>query len=333
MARDKVQIRPLHKDDAGRIGRILQVAFEDEYRRMGQKSTRLPTMTDRLLDYYMGRISHYSFAAEKKGGVIGFCLACRWGKTAWMGPIAILPPAQGDGIGRRLVERSTAELRRAGVTTLGVETMPRSYRNLQFYSSLGMVFAGMTLDLSCSSLLKSETGGRQRGIEDLSLVSLSDLNDSEKTEAFERIAEISDRVSPGLDYRPEVEATFRFQIGDVLLLFWHGQAAGFAIVHTQPYAKEEIAGTVRVNTMLIKPSEEGMPPVDRMCEDMVLLTENWIIRERYDAAIFRVPVRYNNVRDYLIKRGYSISHSDIRMTYQDLKETDNPGAVHLSKWE
>lgn len=333
MARDKLLIRPLHKDDAGRVRRILQVAFEDEYRRMGQKSTRLPTMTGRLLDYYMGRTPHYSFAAEKKGGIIGFCLACRWGKTAWMGPVAILPPAQGSGIGRRLVERSTAELRGAGVTTLGVETMPRSYRNLQFYSGLGMVFAGMTLDLSRSSLQKSERGGRQGGIEGLSLVVLSDLNDSERAEAFERIAEISDRVSPGLDYRPEAEATFRFQIGDVLLLFWHGQAAGFAVVHTQPYAKEEIAGTARVNTLLIKPSEEGMPSVDRMCEGMILLTENWIISERYDAAIFRVPARYSNVRNCLMKRGYSISHSDIRMTYQDLKETDTPGTVHLSKWE
>ena len=168
---------------------------------------------------------------------------------------------------------------------------------------------------------------------DLSLVALSDLNGSERAEAIERIAKISDRVSPGLDYRSEVEATFRFKMGDVLLLFRHGLAAGFAVVHTQPYAKEEIAGTARVNTLLIKPSEDGMPAVDRMCEEMVLLIEDWIIRERYDAAIFRVPARYSNVRDCLMKRGYSISHSDIRMTYQDLKETDTPGAVHLSKWE
>jgi len=333
MAKDNLQIRPLHKDDAGRVRRILQVAFEDEYRRMGQKNTRLPTMTDRLLDYYMGRTLHYSFAAEKRGGIIGFCLACRWGKTAWMGPIAILPPAQGGGIGRRLVERSTAELRRADVTTLGVETMPRSYRNLQFYSGLGMVFAGMTLDLSCSSLLKSERSDRPGKIEDMSLVALSDLNESEMDEALEKIAEISNMVSPGLDYRPEVEATFRFQIGDVLLLFWRSQAAGFAIVHTLPYAKEEIAGTVRVNTLLIKPSEDGMPAIDRMCEGMILLTENWITSEGYDAAIFRVPARYNNVRDCLLERGYSISHSDVRMTYQDLKETDTPESVHLSKWE
>jgi len=55
-----------------------------------------------------------------------------------------------------------------------------------------------------------------------------------------------------------------------------------------------------VNTLLIKPSEEGMPAVDKMSEEMVLLTENWIIREKYDAAIFRVPARYSNVRDCLM---------------------------------
>ena len=115
---------------------------------MGQKQTRLPTMTDQLLGYYLDRTPDYSFVAEKKGGLVGFCLVCRWGATAWMGPIAVLPPAQGTGIGRSMVEASIAALRNTGITTLGLETMPRSYRNLQFYSRLGLNFEQMTLDLS-----------------------------------------------------------------------------------------------------------------------------------------------------------------------------------------
>jgi hypothetical protein len=196
-----------------------------------------------------------------------------------------------------------------------------------------MEFAGMTLDLSHSSIQKVTEGRRQKRIDDLNLVAMSELTEKERAEALATIADVSDRVSPGLDYRPEVDAAFRYRIGDALLLFWRSRAAGFAIVHTHPYAKEEIAGTVRVNTLLISPSGEGMPALDEMYRGMIRLTEKWMISERYDAAIFRVPARYSNIRDCLMKRGYSISHSDVRMTYADMKERDRPGTIHLSKWE
>ncbi len=329
----KTSIRPIRAADAERVRRILQVAFEDEYQRMGLKSSRIPVMNDQLLAFYLDRAREYSFAAERRGGLIGFCLACRWGSTAWMGPIAVLPPAQGDGWGRKLVEASTNLLRQGGVTTLGVETMPRSYRNLQFYSSLGMRFACMTLDMSRTYSEESQPSTPSMPVEGLEMHTLGRMTEGEGIEAIDSIATISDAVSTGLDYRPEVETTRRHGIGETLLACWNDQPVGFAILHTEPYAREEIPGTIRVTTLLVKPSAEGVPGVDLLIEGMLDLIEWWAGAEGYDAVIVRVPVRYVQVRDSLLRRGYTITHSDIRMTYMDMGETDEPGTIHLSKWE
>jgi predicted N-acetyltransferase YhbS len=329
----RTHIRPIREKDADRVRRILQVAFVDEYRRMGQKNSRIPTMTERLLAFYLGRAPRYSFAAERRGGLIGFCLACRWGSTAWMGPVAVLPPAQGEGVGKRLVEASTAELRENGVITLGVETMPRSYRSLQFYSSLGMNFACLTLDMSRTFRRKNHVKASTELIDDMEIRTLGAMSRQERVQAEGSVAEISDAVSPGLDYRSEVKATLHHGLGETILAYWKDRLAGFAVVHTEPYAKEEIPGTVRVNILLLRSPDEEAPGVDRLFEGMIVLVEQWIGKEGYDAAIVRVPVRYVGVRDCLLRRGYSISHSDVRMTYADMAEADRPGTVHLSKWE
>ncbi|MFC1530303.1 GNAT family N-acetyltransferase [Gemmatimonadota bacterium] len=327
-----MNIRAVHTEDADRIRRIMKVAFEDEYRRMGLKQTRLPTMTDQLLGFYLDRTPDCSFVAEKKGGPVGFCLVCRWGTTAWMGPIAVLPPAQGSGIGRSMVEASIAALRSTGITTLGLETMPRSYRNLQFYSRLGLNFEQMTLDLSRIYRDGTEVEhGRER--QELELVSLADDMGSEGESALRAVTAISDLVSPGLDYRSEVEVTRSHQLGDTILAFLDGAPVGFTIFHTEPYAKEEMHGTVRINTLLLAPPPGREDTLDQLLESMITGLEKRLVASGFDAIIFRVPVRYRSARNILLRRGFTINHSDVRMTCDDLPEADRPGVIHLSKWE
>ncbi len=328
-----VAIRPIEAGDAERVRRVLGVAFEDENRRMGMKQIRLPTMSDTLLSFYLTRSPGYSFVAAGPGGVIGFCLACRWGATAWLGPIAVLPPVQGQGLGRRLVAASEAALRTAGVTTLGLETMPRSYRNLQFYSRLGLRFEQMTLDLSRTF---TAGGGSDAGVfgtaDGTALTALGTLTPADRAPLLAHLTRISAAVSPGLDYRREAEATLAGGLGDVLVAQRDGGAIGFAIVHTRPYAREELPGTVRVNTLLLSPAGSDGEQTRRL-EGFVDALGRRILEQGFDACIVRVPTRCQTVRDLLLRRGFTITHSDVRLTWPDLPERLAAGAVHLSKWE
>ncbi|MFC1627933.1 GNAT family N-acetyltransferase [Gemmatimonadota bacterium] len=328
-----MRIRGIQSEDAERIRRIMKVAFEDEYRRMGQKQTRLPTMTDQLLGFYLDRTPECSFVAEKKGGPVGFCLACRWGTTAWLGPIAVLPPAQGTGIGRAMVEASITALRGAGVTTLGLETMPRSYRNLQFYSQLGMRFEQMTLDMSRFYKNGLPDEGARGSDPELVMESVAGIFGADRESALQAITAISGKVSAGLDYRPDVELAERHRLGEAVLVSLDDYPVGFAMIHTEPYAKEEAHGTARVNTLLLVPPSSSQWLPDRLLESMIIGIERQFVSDGYDAMIFRVPVRYHSARDILLRRDFMISHSDVRMSCHDLPESDNNGVIHLSKWE
>ncbi len=328
-----MRIRGIQREDADRIRRIMKVAFEDEYRRMGQKQTRLPTMTDQLLGLYLDRTPEYSFVAEKKGGPVGFCLACRWGTTAWLGPIAVLPPAQGTGIGRAMVDASITALRDAGVTTLGLETMPRSYRNLQFYSQLGMRFEQMTLDMSRIYRNGQPDEGAQGSGPELKLEPVTGTTGAERESALQTITAISEQISEGLDYRLEVELAERHQMGEAVLALLDGQPVGFAVIHTEPYAKEEAHGAARINTLLLAPPPGSEGYLDQLLESMIICIERRYVAGVYDTMIFRVPVRYHSAMDILLSRNFTISHSDVRMTCHDLPESESSGVIHLSKWE
>ncbi len=301
---------------------------------MGQRESRLPTIQDQLLAFYLDRFPEASFVAEGKGGIIGFCLACRWGTTGWMGPIAVLPPAQGDGLGRRLIAASTDVLRDRGVTTLGIETMPRSYRNLQLYSRLGMNFVGMTLDMTRRYKPDEERSRSDNGHDTLSFDTVSRLAGDEKSRALHSIEAISGRAAPGLDYRQEVLKTEEHALGDTLLMRRENDPIGFAVIHSAPYAREEMHGTARVNTLLIgRAAKEDADQELQMLDRLISHIESWMHSGGLNAMTIRVPTWQPGARNALLKRGFVITHSDVRMTYEGLGEQHLPGAIHLSKWE
>jgi predicted N-acetyltransferase YhbS len=325
------QLRPVRMDDADRIRRILQVAFEDENRRMGLRTIRLPVMRRRLLGFYLDRTPEASFVVEGRGGAVGFTLSCRWGSVGWIGPVAVLPPAQGLGLGRSLVESAARALRREGAQTIGLETMPRSYRNLQFYSRLGMRFSGMTLDLS---RVGSGEGAAVRERRDRGVVveSLGPGIGPGHEEILAEVRAVSERIAPGLDYTGEVLKTGEHGLGGTLIARSDRTPVGLAILHTVPYAEEEVPGTIRVNTLLAAPLPGSDDP-RTVLEGLLDAVEERQKETKGGALTVRVPARCPAALDALLARGFFITHSDIRLTFAGEPERDRGDVLHLSKWE
>jgi ribosomal protein S18 acetylase RimI-like enzyme len=66
-------------------------------------------------------------------------------RIAHVHDLAVLPDAQGHGIGRALMDRFEEELRERDVGEYGLEVMPGNDSALRFYESMGFELANLTL--------------------------------------------------------------------------------------------------------------------------------------------------------------------------------------------
>jgi ribosomal protein S18 acetylase RimI-like enzyme len=64
--------------------------------------------------------------------------------TAHVHDLAVLPEAQGRGIGRALMERFERELRERGIASYGLDVMAGNDAAQAFYAALGLELAQMT---------------------------------------------------------------------------------------------------------------------------------------------------------------------------------------------
>jgi ribosomal protein S18 acetylase RimI-like enzyme len=65
--------------------------------------------------------------------------------TAHVHDLAVLPEAQGAGIGRALMERFEQELRDRGTKSYGLDVMAGNEVAVRFYAALGLELAQMTM--------------------------------------------------------------------------------------------------------------------------------------------------------------------------------------------
>jgi ribosomal protein S18 acetylase RimI-like enzyme len=66
-------------------------------------------------------------------------------RIAHVHDLAVLPDAQGHGIGRALMERFERELRDRDVDDYGLDVMPGNDSALRFYEQMGFEIANLTL--------------------------------------------------------------------------------------------------------------------------------------------------------------------------------------------
>ena len=66
-------------------------------------------------------------------------------RTAHVHDLAVLPEAQGGGVGRALIERFEKELHERDVDNYGLDVMAGNDPALRFYDSLGFEIANLTL--------------------------------------------------------------------------------------------------------------------------------------------------------------------------------------------
>jgi|YelNatPaOPRAMG01_1025707.scaffolds.fasta_scaffold00021_30 GNAT superfamily N-acetyltransferase len=317
-------IRHITRADLHRINGLLSRAFSQGRADDGYRFTEVPECRLEFLDMYLEDFPEGSYLLEVDGQIRAFGFAHLWGRVGWVGPVAVAPEVQGRGHGREIMNQCLASLREAGARTIGLETMPRSYRNLGFYGKLGFVPGELTVCLASEVFARPVPPQEELRAE---AVYFSRLPKEERQSFLEKAREIADAACEGLDYRSLILHTSQYKYGDTAI-FRLGERQALAIGHTEPYAVDEERHVLRVVACVFP------PPVDRSFVDAVLTSlRDWARREFLGHLSLWVPTRQLEAFRHLLQAGFRVIHSDLRMTLEGYPLVTTPGAWLLDKWE
>jgi ribosomal protein S18 acetylase RimI-like enzyme len=317
------EVRNMQPDELPRVNHVLSKAFSKARLDEGYSEWEVPLCRLGFLRMYLEGDPEGCLVVERREQLVGYVFSRLWGRVGWFGPLSVIPEEGGMGIGKTLVQRTVDRFLESGARTVGLETNPRSNRNVGFYTRLG--FEPSQLVVEVARTLSAQTVNLPAGYRAVR------VGRAPREQAPHLLAVLQDLTSAAcrdLDYRAEVELIVRHSYGDALLLFESDTPVGAALAHTEPYAETERRAFLKVFVLLLHPS--------RPQEDLHILIkalEGWGKEEFMRGLTLRVPTRCSRALRLLLESEFNIVHTDLRMVLRGYEERDDPETIHFSKWE
>lgn len=310
--------RPPGEGDLDALNELFSEAFTDRYRRDGFTGVRVPRLNRdiwkyAILDAGPGAMLWF----DDRNELVAFNVAHHSGVEGWMGPLAVRPDRQSGGVGKAIVGAAVHWLRSEGVSTIGLETMPRTVENIGFYAKMGFVPGYLTVTM---------TAGASRRDPVLPSICVGDLVESDQEAVIKRCRERLNESAPAYDFTREIVITHDLGIGDTVFVEKSGQIRGFALWHSAPLTGEGPSDELR----LLKVFADSVETF----ESLVAAAEHCAV----DLGIARVAVRcqtaYPDAFRALVKMRYSVRWTDLRMTLFGFPEARlKSGEILFSNWE
>jgi hypothetical protein len=246
--------------------------------------------------------------------MVAFNMVRRSGTEGWMGPLAVRPDRQGEGLGSLMVRTGIDWLRSQGATTIGLETMPRTVDNIGFYSRIGLVPGHLTVTLV------SDVPRRASG--DVELLSRSAMAPEQGFAACRRLAQ---SLLPGVDFTREIALTRQLAIGDTTLIRDGQELIAFALWHSTPLA----AGRPKDELRVLKLVARDLVAFDRLLDAMPATAA----AERVSRIAVRCQSEFAEAYLRLVNRGYRVHWTDLRMTLEGFAQQPPDRGIVMSNWE
>jgi GNAT superfamily N-acetyltransferase len=297
------------------LNRVFADAFTDRYSRDGLVGVRVPHLNTLVWRYALEDAGDGAMIwRDADGQLVAFNMVHQSGAEGWMGPLAVRPDRQGEGLGSVMVRLGIDWLRGQGATTIGLETMPRTVENIGFYSRIGLVPGPLTVTL----------------VHDVSrrLSALPELLSGAGHQLPHRIDEcrrLTDQLAPGVDFTREIVLTRDLGIGDTTLVRDAGELLGFALWHSTPLA----AGRAKDEVRVLKLVARDLAAFDRLLDSLQATAAS----ERVGRIAIRCQTEYAEAYLRLIAAGYRVHWTDLRMVLQDYPQVQPREGIVLSNWE
>lgn len=247
--------------------------------------------------------------------IAAFNVAHLAGAEGWMGPLAVRPDRQSSGVGKTIVRTAADWLIDRGITTLGLETMPRTPENIGFYARLGFIPGYLTVTLTN----EIATRGHPAPV----LLSRRSGDDKEAAMAAGRRL-VSDLVS-GIDFSREILLTAELGLGDTSLVDGDAGLDAMAVWHSAPLADSRTRDEVRVLKLAARD--------DAAFDAAIGAVEAAAAKAGIRRIAVRCQTKYAEAFRRLIARGYRVRWTDLRMTYENYPERHPAQGVLFSNWE
>jgi len=316
--------RQLHGPETARerdidaLNHVFADSFTDRYRRDGLVGVRVPYLNPLVWRYALSDAGEGAMVwRDERGRIAAFNVAHRSGSEGWMGPLAVRPDRQGMGLGKTIVRAAVEWLVAQGVTTLGLETMPRTVENIGFYGRLGFAPGYLTVTMT------RDVGARGHPTPVLLSQRAAAAREAATRAARDLVASFAPQPAP--DFTREIALTAELGLGDTSLVEGANGLDAFVVWHSTPLAEGRPPEEVRVLKLAARDEPAFMAAI--------AATEAASAR----AGIRRVAVRcqtcHESVFRQLIERGYRVRWTDLRMTYEGYPELRPGAGVVFSNWE
>jgi GNAT superfamily N-acetyltransferase len=295
---------------------VFSEAFTERYRKDGMVGVRVPHLNPAVWKFAITDAEDGAMIwRNARDGIAAFNMVHRSGVEGWMGPLAVHPDFQAQGIGKMIVSSGVEWLKKHGAKVIGLETMPRTMDNVGFYSALGFAPGHLTVTVT----LEAARGGLQA-------VGMSALNPHERELAIRQCGQLLEELAPGYDYTREIVLTAQHQLGETVFVRKGNDVQSFAICHSVALVEGRATEEMRVLKMVARTEADFDHLVTQLCAHAR-------VKGSKRVAI-RVQGQYNDVYRRLIARGARVRWTDLRMSLHDYAESrPADGGIVLSNWE
>lgn len=302
--------------DIEALNRVFAEAFTDRYRRDGLIGVRVPQLNPLVWRYALLDAGEGAMVwRDEHNDIAAFNVAHQAGVEGWMGPLAVRPDRQGTGVGKTIVQTAADWLIDRGVTTLGLETMPRTPENIGFYARLGFAPGHLTITLT------NEIATRGHPAPSL----LSHRPVEHRDGVMEAARHLVNDLMRGIDFSREILLSSELGLGDTSLVEGDTGLDALAVWHSAPLADTRTRDEVRV----LKLAARDAASFDAVISAVEAAAAKAGIRR----IAIRCQSRYADAFRRLIARGYRVRWTDLRMTYEGYPEQHAPRGVVFSNWE
>lgn len=298
------------------LNAVFSEAFTERYRKDGMAGVRVPHLNPAVWKFAITDAEEGAMIwRNARDGIAAFNMVHRSGVEGWMGPLAVHPDNQGQGIGKMVVSSGVDWLRKNGATVIGLETMPRTMDNVGFYSSLGFTPGHLTITVT----LEAARSGIQSTL-------MSSLSPHERELALRQCRQLLGQLISGYDYTREILLTAQQRLGDTLFVRRGRDIVAFAIFHTVPLVEGRATEEVRVLKVAALSDADFEHLVTQLCAQARAGGGRRLA--------IRVQGQYGDVYRRLMARGARVRWTDLRMSAHEHSEPrPDGGGIVLSNWE
>jgi predicted N-acetyltransferase YhbS len=272
-------------------------------------------------------------AEEDASKIVGTALATTWGALGLLGPVAVLTNYQNQGIGQQLIRAVQEFFEENKATVHGLVTYPASPKHLALYHKFGykpkalVAIMVRTLERAAPARPGPTPAPARPAPGAVVLRRFSTLEETKKKAALQRFHRIASAVYRGMELAKEIEIVDGLALGDTLLLERGRDLLGFAVCHT-PGVSEAPTGALYVKFLAIDPGHKRA----EYLEQFVGSIEEWAQELGVQRVILPVYMRYWTAYSTLVRCGYQIDFTMVRMQKGKLEDYEDSAGLVLDDW-